>query len=293
MTHAVPAATRPRIPRDALYQPPAIAWPTLGLFMLALLLWVGALLAAVNGIIPPLVAIALQSFAAFMQFTVLHDGVHRSLMRGYPRANDFIAGVAGAALGPIGTCAAFRHVHFAHHRHTNEVGSDPDLWSGLGRRWLMPLHWATADFYYAVRVLRDWSSIAVRDRVQIVGYTGTLTALYALAWWAGYGIEATLYWLIPSRLAIFWLAFAFNYLPHHPHAVEQRHNPYAATNVRKGGGAAMTGLFLYQNFHLIHHLFPSVPFYRYARIWRQQGDEFKRQGAPEVPWYALEPRAER
>ena len=52
----------------------------------------------------------------------------------------------------------------------------------------------------------------------------------------------------------------------------------------------MRWLFLFQNYHLIHHLYPSVPFYRYLKIWRLNEAEFRRQGTPVVDWYALNPR---
>ena len=285
----VPAARRPRIPAGALYQPPAIAWQTLLLFVTATALWVGALLAALHGIIAPALAVVLQSVAAFMQFTVLHDGVHRSISRKYSLLNSAAANMAGAFLGVVGGGAAFRYAHFKHHRHTNESRVDPDLWSGMGWQWSMPLHWATADFYYGYVILKDWSIIPVRERLQMVLGVLIMVAIFVLCAWLGFAKEALLYWILPSRLAILWLAFAFNYLPHHPHDVEQRHNPYAATNIRRGGDAVLKWVFLYQNYHLIHHLYPSVPFYRYLKIWRENEAEFLKQGAPLVPWYGLLP----
>jgi fatty acid desaturase len=286
---AVPAAKRPRIPADALYQPPAIAWGTLLLFVAAAAMWTGALWAALYGVIVPALAVALQTAAAFMQFTVLHDGVHRSVSRRFPWLNAIATSLAGAFLGLVGVGAAFRYAHFKHHRHTNEHGMDPDLWSGIGRRWSLPLQWATADFYYAYVILKDWSTIPLRERLQMVLGVAVMVAIFALCASQGYAREALLYWILPSRLAILWLACAFNYLPHHPHDVEQRHNPYASTNIRRGGDAVLKWVFLYQNYHLIHHLYPSVPFYRYLKIWRANEAEFVRQGAPIVPWYGVNP----
>ncbi|HWU67435.1 MAG TPA: fatty acid desaturase [Stenotrophobium sp.] len=288
---SVPAANRPRIPADALYQPPAIAWPTFGLFLAALALWLGALFAALNGIIPPALAIFLQSVSAFMQFTVLHDGVHRSLSRQYEGFNALVTNLAGAFLGLVGVGAAFRYAHFKHHRHTNESGNDPDLWSGIGvvGRWMLPLQWATTDFRYGYLILKDWSSIPLSERLKMIGGVLLLVSVFALCVWLGHLKEVLLYWIVPSRLAILWLSFAFNYLPHHPHEVEQRHNPYAATNVRKGAEPVLKWVFLYQNYHLIHHLYPSVPFYRYLKIWRKDAAEYLKRGAPVVPWYGLSP----
>ena len=290
MSAAVPAASRPRIPQEPLYRTPAVAWPTLLLFLLALGLWIAALLAAQRGLIPPALAILLQTAAAFMQFTVLHDGVHRSLLRGYPRLNDLVTSLAGAFLGLVGVGAAFRYAHFKHHRLTN-AADDPDLWSGRGHPLALPLQWATADLRYGVVILRDWRGIPLKERLQMMAGVALLAGIFAACAALGHGWDAVWYWLLPSRLAIVWLAFAFNYLPHHPHQVEQSHNPYAATNVREGGEPLMKWLFLYQNYHLIHHLFPSVPFYRYRKIWRRNQGEYVRLGAEVVPWYRLEPRS--
>ncbi len=272
---------------DPLYKAPDIAWPTLALFVAALVLWGGTLALVLQHLIPVWLAIGVLAVASFMFFTVLHDGVHRSLMRGYPRMNEVVANISGAILSPLAISDAFRYVHFKHHRHTNESEIDPDMWSGIGYWWTLPLQWMTADIRYAQIVLQDWRDIAPAKRRKILIGVLTTFGLYALSWPLGWGWEATLFWLVPSRLAIGWLAFAFNFLPHHPHTVEQAHNPYASTNIREGGEPLMTGLFLYQNYHLIHHLFPSVPFYRYVSIWRQRRTEFRGLGAPVVGAFDL------
>ena len=33
-------------------------------------------------------------------------------------------------------------------------------------------------------------------------------------------------------------------------------------------------LLLYQNYHLVHHLHPVVPFYRYIKVWRRSEDAY-------------------
>ena len=40
----------------------------------------------------------------------------------------------------------------------------------------------------------------------------------------------------------------------------------------------LTALTLFNNFHLIHHLYPGVPFYRLSRIWYHQEDFLRHRG---------------
>ena len=56
-------------------------------------------------------------------------------------------------------------------------------------------------------------------------------------------------------------------------------NKYQATSNRKGFEWLLTPLLLSQNYHLVHHLYPTVPFYRYLRVWRAR-EAFHRSRNP-------------
>ena len=66
---------------------------------------------------------------------------------------------------------------------------------------------------------------------------------------------------------------------------------YRATNVLSS--PILTLLFLCQNYHLIRHLYPGVPFYRYMRIWRAQKDALLKLGARDVSLLPRIPRLHR
>ena len=61
------------------------------------------------------------------------------------------------------------------------------------------------------------------------------------------------------------LGWWFDWLPHHGLEDTQSENRYRATRNRVGLEWLFTPLMLSQNYHLVHHLHPSVPFYRYLR----------------------------
>ena len=48
---------------------------------------------------------------------------------------------------------------------------------------------------------------------------------------------------------------------------------HAALN-RIGSEPWLSPLLLYQNYHLVHHLHPVVPFYRYIRVWRRNEEAY-------------------
>ena len=76
-----------------------------------------------------------------------------------------------------------------------------------------------------------------------------------------------LIYLIPERAAMFVLAWWFDWLPHHDLEDTQRENRYRATRNRVGMEWLYTPLMLSQNYHLVHHLYPSVSFCRCLRTW--------------------------
>ena len=78
----------------------------------------------------------------------------------------------------------------------------------------------------------------------------------------------------PQRLAIVWLAFAFDYLPHHGLHLRPSEDKLKTTRNRVGGERWLSPVMLYQNYHLVHHLHPLVPFYRYIAVWRRNEDAY-------------------
>ena len=92
------------------------------------------------------------------------------------------------------------------------------------------------------------------------------------------GLLAIIY-LIPERIAMFVLAWWFDWLPHHGLEETQSENRYRATRNRVGMEWLFTPLMLSQNYHLVHHLHPSVPFYRYVKTWRRNEEAYLERNA--------------
>jgi ring-1,2-phenylacetyl-CoA epoxidase subunit PaaE len=121
--------------------------------------------------------------------------------------------------------------------------------------------------YYAFYIPK----MSQRPRAEMVenvlGIVFFLVAVGGLVF-AGFGREVLLFWFLPGRIAIVMLVLAFSVLPHVPHEVTQKENKYRATNLRVGFEWLLSPLLLNQNYHLVHHLYPFVPFYRYLAVWR-------------------------
>jgi fatty acid desaturase len=78
----------------------------------------------------------------------------------------------------------------------------------------------------------------------------------------------------PLHLDRLGLGWAFDYLPHCHLRPEAEASRFRATRNRIGFEWAVTPLTLYQNYHLVHHLHPRVPFYRYIAVWRRREREY-------------------
>jgi fatty acid desaturase len=79
--------------------------------------------------------------------------------------------------------------------------------------------------------------------------------------------------------------YVFDYLPHRPHAVPYKQDPYKSTSVVEFlTQDLLTIPLLSQNMHNIHHMYPYLPFYRYGGVWHRHKDELKALGTRVVPW---------
>ncbi|WP_437934453.1 fatty acid desaturase [Sorangium sp. So ce341] len=253
---------------SGLLQTRPIEWPTLALFAGSYALFAASVYAGVAGLVSTVPAVLGAAVAAYAAFTPMHEAAHRSLAR-----SALLNGVVGRLSGLLlmAPFLAVRHFHLEHHKHTNDADRDPDHWSGRGPWYLLPLRWATQDLHYYYLFLRSYHAQKRSERIETIATLAAMFAIVALAFGLGHGELALLYWIVPARLAIFFLAFAFDYLPHYPHDITAAQNRYRAT--RAVDSALFNVLLFGQTYHLIHHLYPAVPFFRYRTVWRYQREE--------------------
>lgn len=264
------------------------AWWTLLLLAFCSTGWVVTGYLGIQQVISTWVAILLNAIFAYISFTILHDASHRSVSKN-TWINDIAGRIAIVPLIPLPVFKLFRFVHMQHHRFANESCEiDPDAWTSTGKTWTYPLRWMTLDLYYFWYYFPLLGQRPAKEKLDLILSISVGVLGISLIILAGYGMEFLLFWVLPSRLAIFFLAYAFDYLPHMPKKATQQENPYQATNNRIGYESLMTPLFLYQNYHLIHHLYPKVPFYYYLKIWRLGKQDLKQRGALSLDWKGRE-----
>lgn len=242
-----------------------IAWPTVTMFGVLVVGIITSDVLAVVGVIPLWLGMLINSVVGYLAFSVVHDAIHRSVSSNR-QLNDWIGQIAVLMVVSYVHLGLFRWGHSQHHRFA--VGPrDPDR-VFRGPWWQLPFRWAFIDVAYLVHVVRHGDARAhgyLRKSLMMAAVAAATVIVLLIA---GYGMEVLMLWFIPSRLVQMALGFSFFWLPHAPHDVSQADNFTRASTVREGHEAFMDIALQYQNYHLVHHLFPTTPFYNNGRVWR-------------------------
>ena len=264
-------AEEKRIARDLS---PPVAWPTL---VMAVLLptahWsvVGLGLARV---MPLWACAAVLTMTSYAHYTLVHESIHGNLAPGLPglRGLNPLVGWLGA-LGLGYNWPMMMRGHVQHHAHTN-TDEDPDIavkgtFGQLLVKWVLRTVVVATIPLLALKPLAPHSySKATRGLMGSEALQASAVAVAILVLLlVSMATVRVMDWLcllfIPTRLAGLILNIFFQWLPHYPFDRSER---YLNTRVSLWPGA--TALTLQQNLHLMHHLWPSVPFFNYARLYR-------------------------
>lgn len=255
-----------------------ISWPIVGIFSGAISVFAFSTWAALAGRRPAPVTVLLSATAIFVLFTVVHDASHYSVST-HRWVNVAFGRVAWFFVSPVISFKAFAFIHIEHHRNTNDDANDPDHFVTGGPRWQIPGRFALMDVPYLTFLVRN---IKRRPRAETAETAFllvlTVTAIVTCAI-TGHLWTLALAYLIPERIAVFVLAWWFDWLPHHDLEDTQQENRYRATRNRVGSEWILTPLLLSQNYHLIHHLHPSIPFHRYVAAWRRNEEAYLERDA--------------
>lgn len=267
-------------------------WPTVLLAVALLGVEAGVVVLWAVGVVPMAVGFVVNSWVSYAWYTVHHDATHRAISGRNPKlgwVENVCGNIAGFALQlEFGSYSAN---HLKHHAHTNS-SADPDL-IVKGPLWQMPVKWLVATVFMVIGALPGGRRLvdkllakmlpagapapsarerAARVRMRRLTQVGLvlLVATIPLGWfWPAF----LLLWL-PSRVGILALMILFQWLPHFPF---DRTDRFGATRINRFPGSSW--LLLQQDRHLIHHLYPSIPWYRYRAAFRELRPVLEANGA--------------
>jgi len=262
-----------RIP-DPAEPVPRVAWPTLALLIGGLALWVFSSAMWLGHHWPWWISTLLNAVASYLLFTVAHDAAHHAAAAD-SRINEWMGRLATPLFAPHAAFRTWRFIHMQNHRFTNhDDGSDPDHFTMAGPAWQRPLRWVTVDLQYLVFYARRLGSRPRGEQVEEGIALGVLVAVTVAAIATGHVIDIVVLLFVPCRLAVLFLGWAFDYLPHSRLHHTPTEDKLKATRNRVGLERLVSPALLYQNYHLVHHLHPVVPFYRYLAVWRRNEERY-------------------
>lgn len=253
---------------------PPVAWPTVILFVLLAVTYVSVYAFGGTGVIPLWVGTLLNTAVGYVAFSVAHDSIHRAVSSNV-KLNDAVGQLGLMLVLPYVDARMFRWAHILHHRFTSGE-RDPDK-AFQGAWWTLPFRWVLIDFAYFIHALKHGDKVSEPYLRRSLQYFAVVAAVVTGFAWVGYGLEVLMLWFLPSRLVMLVLGFNFFWLPHVPHDVSQEENFTRATTVRFGFEWLLGPVMQYQNYHLIHHLYPMTPFYNNYKVWKLLEKELRKK----------------
>jgi beta-carotene hydroxylase len=198
---------------------------------------------------------SLNLIALHMVGTVIHDACHHAA---HPnRIMNAVLGHGSAVLLCF-SFPVFTRVHMQHHANVNDPDNDPDhVVSTAGPLWLINARFFYHEIYFFRRRLwrrfELWEWVIARSVLGVIVYS---------AWRFGFLGYVFNFWFVPLAFVGLTLGLFFDYLPHRPFQERDRWK-----NARVYPNPILNWLIGGQNYHLVHHLWPSIPSYKYQQAY--------------------------
>ncbi|NNM75935.1 hypothetical protein HJG53_03305 [Sphingomonas sp. ID1715] len=256
---------------------PKIAWPTIVFSLVLLTVQVGLLALGIGGAVSPWWLTLPLGICSYLGYTPAHEAIHRNIVRSrrFDPMNRLI-GWWGALMTGM-TWPLLLRTHLAHHQHTN-APDDPDLFvqGSLPRLFalaalsivtnLVPIPvWTLLFGQNAPNLgyLDGWKVMSAREWRQHQIVHGIMCVIVWTLVLSGYGPAAFALYVIPATIGRLLMGIFLSWLPHRPFITGDR---YALASLRRARWLSLASVG--HSLHLVHHLWPRVPFYRYAALYR-------------------------
>lgn len=175
-----------------------------------------------------------------------------------------------------------RAIHLKHHAHANDDAKDPDIYIRADTVW-----GAAFNAYLSKQpghsggmtdeVLEDSEQ---KEKLVLEALLATRLAwlaMFILAW-SGFALELLFLWWLPYWIASIYTPVTLSWAPHHPQRETGRYRDTRAWKSPVG-----TILSAGMEYHVVHHLFPSIPLNRTPAAYRalkplMQGEGMRLEG---------------
>jgi beta-carotene hydroxylase len=189
--------------------------------------------------------------ALHLSGTVIHDASHNSA-----HSNRIVNAILGhtSALMLGFAFPVFTRVHLQHHGNVNDPENDPDHFvSTGGPLWMIAARFFYHEIFFFKR--RLWRKYELLEWFLSRLFLAIIIFLGIRYDFMPYIMN---YWFVPALVVGIALGLFFDYLPHRPFKERNRWK-----NARVYPSPVLNLLIFGQNYHLVHHLWPSIPWYRY------------------------------
>ena len=258
------------IPPKELLSPPGDFNPTLLMFLVVVMMLVLSNFGYWLWEWPHWLCFSINTLALHCSGTVIHDACHQSAHR--HRIVNAILGHCSALI-LVFAFPVFTRVHLQHHGNVNHPKDDPDHYvSTGGPLWLIAVRFLYHEvFFFQRRLWRNYELLEwFISRLIVI----TIVYISVQYHFLGYILN---FWFIPAFVIGITLGFFFDYLPHRPFVERSRWK-----NARVYPGKVLNILILGQNYHLIHHLWPSIPWYNYQPAYYLMKPLLDEKGSPQT-----------
>ena len=269
---------------DPSFFKPSLLWTWLnigyGLGMFLVFAWLNYHVA--TGELPDLLKILIMTVSStlagiglYVLAALGHDGLHGNLFKN--EKLSLVTGLFFSASVLTYIDMGFVVRHWDHHRYTNQA-NDPDIYPTamltswwqrlLLSRVMFNLVYLKNAFYMAIGKNEHVSQYRTPLSPAQLTFYSRLNFLFSAIWIAAYiaitvyNWRAGLYGILLPSLILALIAGCQSYLDHAGLGEEQFMNSYSRTS------PFMSLIYFGSNYHLEHHLYPSVPGYRLPKVHR-------------------------
>ena len=161
-----------------------------------------------------------------------------------------------------------RVTHMDHHRHTNDPERDVDItthadsaWGAVWQSIRQRQPGAKRNKDYLASLLRAGrTDLIVLAVLYKAGFVAVLSALA----WNGHALEALLLWWLPYQIAITYIVFFLSWAPHNPGMATGRYRDTRGWRSKVGNVLSMG-----MQYHVVHHLYPTIPLTKTPAAYRE------------------------